>query len=140
MHEIALLADQRSRAGHAFTRGALEEWHGYILPAFTERMKSRLWNQREVRFPRNRGGLLLGRGRLVGGQVLVGDRAQHLRAAVPSAVVVELIASGQHDAAGVVGVGQLVARQNFPFQAGEERLGGGIVETRSDPAHGLTNA
>jgi hypothetical protein len=47
VHEIAVLADQRPRAGHAFTSGALEEWHGYILPAFTERMKSRLWNQRE---------------------------------------------------------------------------------------------
>ena len=57
--------------------------------------------------------------------------AQHLGAAVPSAVVVELIAPGQHDAAGVVGVGQLAARQDFPFQAGEERLGGGIVETLS---------
>jgi hypothetical protein len=79
-------------------------------------------------FPPNRGGLLLGRGRLVGGQVFVGDGAQHLGAAVPSAVVVELIAPGQHDAAGVVGVGQLVARQHFPFQAGEERLGCGIVE------------
>jgi len=93
-----------------------------------------------LRFPPNRGGLLLGRGRLVGGQVLIGDGAQHLGAAMPSAVVVELIAPGQHDAAGVVGVGQLVARQDFPFQAGEERLGGSIVETRSDPAHGLTNA
>ena len=47
MHEIAVLADQRSRAGHAFTSDALEEWHGYSLPAFTERMKSRLRNQRE---------------------------------------------------------------------------------------------
>ena len=44
-----------------------------------------------VGFPPNRGGLLLGRGRLVGGQVLVGDGAQHLGAAMPSAVVVELI-------------------------------------------------
>ena len=62
-----------------------------------------------LRFPPNRGGLLLGRGRLVGGQVLIGDGAQHLGAAMPSAVVVELIAPGQHDAAGVVGVGQLMA-------------------------------
>ena len=90
--------------------------------------------------PLDRGGLLLGRGRLVGGQVLVVDRAQHASAAVPSAVVVEVVAPGQHDSPGVVGVGQLVTGQDFPFQAGEERLGGGIVETRSDPAHGLTNA
>jgi hypothetical protein len=42
VHEIAVLADQRRRAGHAFTGDALEEWHRYSLPAFTERMKSRL--------------------------------------------------------------------------------------------------
>ena len=40
----AVLADQRRRAGHAFTSDALEEWHRYSLPAFTERMKSRLRN------------------------------------------------------------------------------------------------
>ena len=71
-------------------------------------------------FPLDRGGLLLGRGRLVGGQVLVGDGAQHLGAAVPSAGVVEVVAPGQHDAAGVVGVGQLVMGQDLPFQAGEK--------------------
>ena len=42
VHEIAVLADQRRRAGHTFTSDALEEWHRYSLPAFTERMKSRL--------------------------------------------------------------------------------------------------
>jgi hypothetical protein len=40
VHEIAVLADQRRRAGHAFTSDALEEWHRYSLPAFTERMKN----------------------------------------------------------------------------------------------------
>jgi hypothetical protein len=39
VHEIAVLADQRRRAGHAFTSDALEEWHRSSLPAFTERMK-----------------------------------------------------------------------------------------------------
>ena len=34
-------------------------------------------------FPPDRGGFLLGRDRLVGGQVLVGDRAHHMGAAVP---------------------------------------------------------
>ena len=57
-----------------------------------------------VGFPPNRGGLLLGRDRLVGGQVLVVDRAQHMGAAVPSAVVVELVAPGQHDRSGLVGI------------------------------------
>ena len=42
VHEIAVLADQRRRADHAFTSDALEEWHRYSLPAFTERMKTRL--------------------------------------------------------------------------------------------------
>jgi hypothetical protein len=44
VHEIAVLADQRRRAGHALTSDALEEWHRYSLPAFTERMKARLQN------------------------------------------------------------------------------------------------
>lgn len=47
VHEIALLADQRRRAGHAFTSDALEEWHRSSLPAFTERMKTRLRNHCE---------------------------------------------------------------------------------------------
>jgi hypothetical protein len=45
VHEIAVLADQRRRAGHAFTSDALEEWDRYSLPA--ERMKSRLRNNCE---------------------------------------------------------------------------------------------
>ena len=44
MHEIAVLADQRRRAGLAPTSDALEEWHRYSLPSFTERMKTRLRN------------------------------------------------------------------------------------------------
>jgi hypothetical protein len=47
VHEIAVLADQRRRGGHAFTSDALEEWHRYSLPGFTERMKSRLRNHCE---------------------------------------------------------------------------------------------
>jgi hypothetical protein len=47
VHEIAVLADQRRRACHAFTSDALEEWHRYNLPAFIERMKSRLKNHCE---------------------------------------------------------------------------------------------
>jgi hypothetical protein len=33
-----------------------------------------------------------------------------------------------------------VAGQDLPLQAGEERFRSGIVETRTDPAHGLTDA
>src|SRR5215212_2228197 len=47
VHEVAVVADQRRRAGHAFTSDALEEWHRYSLPAFTERMKARLRNHCE---------------------------------------------------------------------------------------------
>jgi hypothetical protein len=47
VREVAVVADQRRRAGHAFTSDALEEWHRYNLPAFTERMKARLRNHCE---------------------------------------------------------------------------------------------
>lgn len=42
VHEVAVVADQRRRAGLAMTSDALEEWHRYCLPAFTERMRNRL--------------------------------------------------------------------------------------------------
>ena len=74
----------------------------------------------QLRFPPNRGGFLLGRGRLVGGQVLVVDRAHHTSAAMPPAMVVEVVAPVQHDRPGVVGIGELVAGQHLPFQGGEE--------------------
>ena len=41
VHEIAVLADQRRRAGMALNSDALEEWHRYCLPAFVDRMKMR---------------------------------------------------------------------------------------------------
>jgi hypothetical protein len=44
VQEIAVLADQRRSAGLAPTSDALEEWHRYSLPSFTERMKMRLRN------------------------------------------------------------------------------------------------
>ena len=54
VHEIAVLADQRRRAGHALTSDALEEWHRYSLPAFTERVKSRLRNHARTATKRGR--------------------------------------------------------------------------------------
>ena len=42
VHEIAVLADQRRRAGLAMTSDPLEEWHRYCLPSFTDRMRARL--------------------------------------------------------------------------------------------------
>lgn len=41
VHEIAVLADQRRRAGVDTTSGSLEEWHRYCAPAFLERLKAR---------------------------------------------------------------------------------------------------
>ena len=42
VHELAVLADLRRRAGLALTGDPLEEWHRYALPAFTDRMRARL--------------------------------------------------------------------------------------------------
>ncbi len=42
VHEVAVLADQRRRAGNTLTSDALEEWHRYALPAFIERMRTRI--------------------------------------------------------------------------------------------------
>ena len=42
VHDLAVLADQRRRAGRANTSDALEDWHRYALPAFFDRMTSRL--------------------------------------------------------------------------------------------------
>lgn len=47
VHELAVLADQRHRAGLGFTSDALEEWHRYALPAFTERTRARVRNHCE---------------------------------------------------------------------------------------------
>jgi hypothetical protein len=44
VHEIAVLADQRQRAGQALTSEPLEEWQRYSLPLFTDRMRTRLRN------------------------------------------------------------------------------------------------
>lgn len=42
VHEIAMIADQRRRAGLAMTSDAMEEWHRYCLPAFVDRQRGRL--------------------------------------------------------------------------------------------------
>lgn len=44
VHEIAVLADQRRRAGLDPTSSALEEWHRYCVPGFLERLKTRTKN------------------------------------------------------------------------------------------------
>lgn len=40
VHEIGVIADQRRRAGLHVDSDALEEWHRYCLPAFTDRMRT----------------------------------------------------------------------------------------------------
>lgn len=47
VHEIAVLADQRRRAGAALSSDVMEEWHRYCLPAFVDRMRSRVRNHCE---------------------------------------------------------------------------------------------
>lgn len=42
VHEIAVLADQRHKAGQANHSDALEEWHRYALPAFFDRRRARI--------------------------------------------------------------------------------------------------
>ncbi len=42
VHDIAVLADQRRRAGRAITSDALEDWHRHGLPTFLERLSKRL--------------------------------------------------------------------------------------------------
>ena len=41
VHEIAVLADQRRRAGIDTSSNTLEEWHRYTVPAFLERLRQR---------------------------------------------------------------------------------------------------
>ena len=41
VHEIAVLADQRRRAGIDTSSNTLEEWHRYTVPAFFERLRHR---------------------------------------------------------------------------------------------------
>lgn len=42
VHELAVVADQRRRAGHAPNSDILENWHRYVLPGFIDRMRQRL--------------------------------------------------------------------------------------------------
>ncbi len=42
VHELGVVADQRRRAGLAYTSDALEEWHRYGLPSFLDRMRNRI--------------------------------------------------------------------------------------------------
>lgn len=41
VHELAVLADQRRRAGLGLAGDAMEDWHRYALPAFQDRTRTR---------------------------------------------------------------------------------------------------
>ncbi|HEY3409006.1 MAG TPA: hypothetical protein VGK53_12605 [Propionicimonas sp.] len=42
VHEIAVLADQRRRAGIDTSSNSIEEWHRYTVPAFLDRLRQRI--------------------------------------------------------------------------------------------------
>jgi len=56
---------------------------------------------------------------------------------MPPSGVVEVKAPGDHDGASLSPGGEMVPGQHLVLQGGEERLRGGVVETRPDPAHRL---
>lgn len=41
VHELGVVAEQRRRAGLAFTSDPLEDWHRFCLPSFIDRMRAR---------------------------------------------------------------------------------------------------
>ena len=42
VHDLGTVADQRRRAGSAFTSNDLEKWQRYCLPSFLDRMRKRI--------------------------------------------------------------------------------------------------
>jgi len=64
---------------------------------------------------------------------LVVDGREPVGGAVPALVMVEGVAPVDNHSLRMDGITETIAGQHFPFQRGEERLRGRIVETRSDP-------
>jgi hypothetical protein len=56
---------------------------------------------------------------------------------VPPDPVVEAVDPAGDDPAGFVSGSELAAGEQLVFEGGEERLGGGVVQRRADPAHRL---
>jgi len=77
--------------------------------------------------------------RLDGSDSLVLVGGEQRRRAVPSFDVVEVLAPGDNDSAGLGAGAEMVPRQHLMFEGGEERLRGGVIEARPDPAHRLNN-
>src|SRR6478672_13152501 len=77
--------------------------------------------------------------RLDGSDSLVLVRSQQRRRAVPSFDVVEVLAPGDDDCAGLGAGAEMTPGQHLMLEGGEEYLRGGVIETRPDPAHRLHN-
>jgi len=73
VHELAVVADLRWRAGLALTADALEEWHRYALPAFQDRMRQRV--RQHCQDGSHQGWPALGRYTRARGDDARGDRA-----------------------------------------------------------------
>ena len=70
---------------------------------------------------------------------LVVDRREPVCGTVATLVIVEGVTPVDNHSLRLNSITEAIAGQHFPFQRGEERLRGSIVETRSDPAHRLPN-
>lgn len=68
----------------------------------------------------------------VEGGVLVVDRGLQVGGAVTTLVVVEAVAPVDHHTLGLSSGGEVVSGQHLPLQAGEERLGSGVVPSRNN--------
>ena len=95
--------------------------------------------QRLTGFPLKSWRLHLSCVRLDGSDSLVLVRSQQRRRAVPSFDVVEVLAPGDDDSAGLGAGAEMMPGQHLMLEGGEERLRGGVIETRPDPAHRLHN-
>ena len=58
---------------------------------------------------------------------------------MPALVIVEGVAPIDYHRLRMDSITETIAGQHFPFQRGEKRLRGSIIETRSNPAHRLPN-
>ena len=70
---------------------------------------------------------------LDGSDSLVLVRSQQRRRAVPSFDVVEVLAPGDDDSAGLGAGAEMMPGQHLMLEGGEERLRGGVIEALTGP-------
>ena len=80
-----------------------------------------------------------GLGGSLGEDLFERDRREHLARAVAPAMVVSVDEPGDLAASLVLGL-EVPAGQELPLEGRVEALGGGVVQRRADPAHGLGDA